>query len=127
MSGSCDFKPLPGGYVCTQCGARSHLPLRRACGMAAYETRIPSLSTAYCPHRGAILGELSSGCCGRPAVLTCAIHGRCTRAAVRVIGAIVLRLLDGATDTLTDDKLPAVCMTCQESPTGKRMIAEHRY
>jgi hypothetical protein len=112
MSGSCDFKPLPGGYVCTQCGARSHLPLRRACGMAAYETRIPSLSTAYCPHRGAILGELSSGCCGRPAVLECARYRRCTRSAVRTAGPVTFRLLDGTVETLGADRMPAVCRGC---------------
>jgi hypothetical protein len=76
--------------------------------------RIPPQPPAYCPHRGAIMGELSAGCCGRPAVLACAIHGRCTRAAVRVAGPITLRLLDGTTETLTDG-MPAVCRGCADA------------
>jgi hypothetical protein len=65
-----------------------------------------------CRHRGAILGELGSGCCGRPAVLSCARYGRCTRSAVRTAGPIVLRLLDDTVETLGADQMPAVCRGC---------------
>jgi hypothetical protein len=73
-----------------------------------------------CIHRGGLLGELEYGCCGRPAVLACAIHGRCMRHGTAKPTPIKFTPLVGSTEQLTKNQMPHVCSSCEEREEVKK-------
>jgi hypothetical protein len=72
-----------------------------------------------CIHRGERLGELECGCCGKPAVLACAIHGRCIRHGAGKPTPIKFVPLVGEIERLTRDQMPNICAMCVDRTTAK--------
>lgn len=76
----------------------------------------PGGPLSACPHRGALLGEITGGCGGRHATLACAIHGRCVRDAIRA--PWIYRPLAGQAEQLP--ACPAVCNGCSAGLSPRR-------
>jgi hypothetical protein len=105
-----------------ECGQAIRLPCRFplhcSCGRTHHDecdlddSAKPSSSS--CVHRGGLLGQLDCGCGGKPAVLECAIHGRCMRHASGKPGALKFTPLAGPVERLARDQQPMVCALCPD-------------
>lgn len=75
-----------------------------------------------CPHRGGLLGQLDCACGGKPAVLVCAIYGRCVRHAPGKPPPYKFVPLKGTSEMLSRDDAPANCALCLDGPNGARLV-----
>jgi hypothetical protein len=123
----CNFTRIGSRYTCLACGHVT-LPLseppKRHCRMNGKPTHVlPAIrhhvADDKCIHRGGLLGELECGCCGKPAVLACAIHGRCVRHGVGKPTPIKFVPLVGEIERLTRDQMPNICAMCVDRTTAK--------
>jgi hypothetical protein len=127
MNALCEFQKVGDRYVCIHCGHETpHLkfPPMRHCHSPTAEARSAQHQTRRqlaqkCIHRGGLLGELECGCCGKPAVLACAIHGRCVRHGVGKPTPIKFVPLVGEIERLTRDQMPNICAMCVDRTTAK--------